>query len=804
MIEFEKSELLFRPTVVVGLGGAGVACAGRVREKIRSSLGDVPFVQVLGIDTNIEVERHSLAKSDMVFLTKYNPNQMLQRIRGKVENGSDDQVLKRRLTGLHLSNVRLDRFPDITQGTYSHRLIGLLGLYADFREVRDSLNGKIARVVEAVDRLDRQSVTIGDKEARLALSPEGQTPFNVFIISSLGGGTGSGCFLDLAYLCRYLLRDHSSQISGVFLLPDVVRQSELLTRRMSRMQVVRSQANAYAALTELDYLQGLASWNFPYPGGLTIAEQSSPYDICYLIDAKDEMGRVYMNGDRLLDRVAQGVFNFIDPAMSQVLDRFQTNVSVMGSKWEGIDQNGQRKTSRRWYSSFNANSFNPAESEIPGSFKDYAAKRLVWETIESQLVHQPDDLLAGRNRDFLQSLNLRGIIADLATLAAIPGSGSDDRTFTEGARRAISGSELARGLEKSLKQRFAQYAESIEAEYGIGSVVRGLELLSGQTAGLNIDPRLVYSLTKLIAGMQTGINNSLASAQEFYNKAIKDTPKRTSLLGRVYEGVDHRRKIGLKIQEVQRQKLLDARVHAIAGKKVVETLEAVLQSAGLLLFRDYEVRQIVLSRLSHDLRNEFAGADDQGALQAFEGFFTENVRKLSRMELLAFWEKYFKERRSSDSSVPGLKEACVARLKPLLQGFGNIDWMEFVSQWDHFTDRSELVGRVIRKAAESTSPLLRFNTNRVPEDSTEALTVVGVSNARDKRIPDKTGDRTINRFNLVSTGREGNATVEVLSVRHGIPLAVVYSVEELRSAYNQLRGEKVSDLHVVRDLGAEK
>ena len=70
----------------------------------------------------------------------------------------------------------------------------------------------------------------------------------VYVISSLSGGTGSGSFLDVGFMARHLMRGSVSKIYGFFLLPRVFGGLPATGRR---------NANAYAALKELDYYMGL-------------------------------------------------------------------------------------------------------------------------------------------------------------------------------------------------------------------------------------------------------------------------------------------------------------------------------------------------------------------------------------------------------------------------------------------------------------------------------------------------------------------------------------------------------------------
>ena len=133
-----------------------------------------------------------------------------------------------------------------------------------------------------------------EQELQLARQDLRSPEIHVHILTGLSGGTGSGCFLDVCYLVRAILRERapSAIISGYFYLPDVdlsrVPASDAFRRR-------RLSRNGCAALRELDYCMGL-----PGNGGFTQEYQhhrmvdwkEPPVDLCFLLGATDAQGNV--------------------------------------------------------------------------------------------------------------------------------------------------------------------------------------------------------------------------------------------------------------------------------------------------------------------------------------------------------------------------------------------------------------------------------------------------------------------------------------------------------------------------------
>jgi eukaryotic-like serine/threonine-protein kinase len=100
----------------------------------------------------------------------------------------------------------------------------------------------------------------------------------VYIVSHLGGGTGSGMFLDCAYLVKSILRKKGlgGEVAGILLSP------ELLDGQSPDLP----EANAVAALHELDHFQkGLSSYQVKL--GMKsdfITDHEPPFSHCMLVE----------------------------------------------------------------------------------------------------------------------------------------------------------------------------------------------------------------------------------------------------------------------------------------------------------------------------------------------------------------------------------------------------------------------------------------------------------------------------------------------------------------------------------------
>lgn len=139
----------------------------------------------------------------------------------------------------------------------------------------------------------------------------------VHIFSGLGGGTGSGTFLDACYLVREALHRANIQdnkIMGYFFLPDVSANKDGVSGAVQSY----IELNGFAAMQELDYCMGFGrngdAWHQVYPGMNNIEWSTPPVDLCHLVAGRTEKGGTHsdayvhaMNvvGDYVMDFLAR-------------------------------------------------------------------------------------------------------------------------------------------------------------------------------------------------------------------------------------------------------------------------------------------------------------------------------------------------------------------------------------------------------------------------------------------------------------------------------------------------------------------
>ena len=211
---------------------------------------------------------------------------------------------------------------DGISGASGVRQAGRLLLFTKINEVVETINRKITTLLEG-------------KSERLY----------VFLLTGLSGGTGSGCFLDIAYIIRGIIERKfgSAGVSKVSILgylftPDV----NLSKKGLSSHTEEYIEKNGYAALKELDYWMNCdeRSENFKvkYGNRLSVNSPMPPFNLCHLISATNLEGkRLESAYDYAMNVSAENITNFManedkkgdEFAIHDYISNIRTNIAQM-------------------------------------------------------------------------------------------------------------------------------------------------------------------------------------------------------------------------------------------------------------------------------------------------------------------------------------------------------------------------------------------------------------------------------------------------------------------------------------------
>lgn len=264
------------PTLVIGVGGTGVKTLRFLRRRLTDEFGSSvreksDLVQLLGVDT-VPLENRSsveaLHQHEYAYIGGFNANRV-------IENLDRFQEIQRWWDWDPERGIPLGF---ISTGAKQLRTIGRLALYRRFHIYNSRVEAKLGRL----SSIDAHQVS---HDLHLRKSQDQIHLPHVFIVGSLAGGTGSGAFLDVAAHLRRRLQDQT-RIIGILVMPSVFEEDI-----PSLLQQRRIRANAYAALTELDYFQsGTGPFSTKFPQQDAFQLHGSIFTNVFLLDRSNAAG----------------------------------------------------------------------------------------------------------------------------------------------------------------------------------------------------------------------------------------------------------------------------------------------------------------------------------------------------------------------------------------------------------------------------------------------------------------------------------------------------------------------------------
>lgn len=324
-----------RPTLLIGLGGTGQKVLVQIKARFQKNYGFVPKdIKFLAFDTDPNAEKASLGDKPITLL----PDRELINI-GGIEPTQILANLDRHPAIAAWITEDKERIPAqaIVAGAKQVRPLGRLSLFwkaeTVYNKVQEAFNSLTHLDVDISDAINQQTSTI--------------TSLNVFIISSVCGGTGSGAVLDVAYLVRRALEQANISssfcyINAVLALPSV----------FPNVEKIGIDSNAFACLSELDYFMEGGDWKVDYGNprvGKVEFYGRPPFNICYLVGAKNEQGRGLTGIEEIAPMIAEAVYLQISSQVGVQNNSGFDNVDVLSGRIEERDTQRMRTTA---YSSF--------------------------------------------------------------------------------------------------------------------------------------------------------------------------------------------------------------------------------------------------------------------------------------------------------------------------------------------------------------------------------------------------------------------------------------------------------------------
>ncbi|MGA9994558.1 MAG: tubulin-like doman-containing protein [Pyrinomonadaceae bacterium] len=278
-----------KPTVIIGIGGSGGDILLRVRKRFYEKYGPLaqfPIVSYLWIDTDatekdvgagIFTEQIAFAPSEKLMTTMADTT--------KVTNDLNQHPHIKRWFYPGLTKLQT-----MTEGAGQIRAYSRLGFFEHYTKIRNAIShaGSTVRNIENI-RTVREKHHLETNIADL----------QVFVVFSLAGGTGSGMFLDLAFLIKNIFEGNALTTVGFILMPGLFNPNE-----------DRVFANGYAALKELEYYSYEHKFEVEWSDGVERKIPGPPFSYTYLIDRVNNANNNvdFSTREIIFNMVAENIF----------------------------------------------------------------------------------------------------------------------------------------------------------------------------------------------------------------------------------------------------------------------------------------------------------------------------------------------------------------------------------------------------------------------------------------------------------------------------------------------------------------
>ena len=410
-----------RRSLFIGLGGTGMRTILYLKKLFIETYGEVPgMIGFLGVDTDKNEYSKDLELKNVASMGFIDDSEIYvegQNKGNKVKLEKNEQVQIMVEHPIDLFKRNRDNYSwmpannsnvlrSLTNGAGAVRTNGRFAVIANSESVED-------RVTMALNKVARANA-IGEKYDLI------DNKTDVYLIFSLGGGTGCGIFIDMAYLIRRIAGDNC-KLAGFAMLPEVFRAQ--LTNGVDRVR-----SNAYGAVKDLDWLMSYdlddKPITVPLEGGKTWSTSFSPFDACIFVDNQNRNLDIYDEPKQIEEMLALTL-------ITSVGELSTTNVSVLDNlAVDTTSGNFNVRGKKAWVSGMGVCEVLIRTDELRKIYAHMAAIHLI-----NQLLNKPADV----NTEVMQWIDAvkirehdaNDVIDYLVDLNIIPLSGIDKGDYSD-------------------------------------------------------------------------------------------------------------------------------------------------------------------------------------------------------------------------------------------------------------------------------------------------------------------------------------------------------------------------------------
>ncbi len=799
-----QQKVNMRRTLLIGIGGTGQKVLVQIKARFVRNYGGVPpAVEFLCFDTDPTAEQ--------------------AQMEGKVVRlVAGTELIS--ISGIQTANIvrNLDKYPAIQNwiaedkekipvaaiqmGARQVRPLGRLALFWHIEMVKSKMEGAVHRLNDLKLGADMG----GDRRG-----------MNVFIISSVCGGTGSGALLDIAYLIRRVVQDlglapELCLINGVLALPSV----------FPTVDKIGIQSNAYACLNELDYYMQTekVEWSQEYgnPRVPPVTFSSlRPFNICYLIDGINENSQGLAGLEEIAPMIAEAIYLQIGSQVGRTNDSLFDNVDTLTGKIMYSDENRYKPTA---YSSLGTASLVFPVVKII----DLCANRLGRELLETAVlreVDKPERVDAAVN-SFLQANQLKDQTALLEAVTrdekgVVLKVALDPRQLDrfKDAEMLPNTQQLLTRAESQVENQFSATLETNRKSLGeklSAALTAEIErLVNDPVGGLKMAIAFLEKLDIALAGMRGSLdtNRDAANDRQKRSKGM-ETQTLTGLNTAVRSGNPLGR--GGRIKEARNTHINTAQNTLVARFEVkkCETAIAILASiSGNMQGRRAALQRTVERLISIKAqytafverygggksRVDFVLATDISTEADIQRYYTEHYKSLGQAPAASLLDKKGPLYAWLDLDQDALSDRILSYTRSVFDDLREINIENIILEKREEKDpprrKLDLIDRSVPFWNFRTAGVLGSDFRGVSQ-----IIVIGVPDRERSIYKDYT------EVNQILTSTFDPHQITVMQTKHGIPLFALTQYNDFKTSHDYVLHNEVKPLYVIPQVrpGGEK
>lgn len=280
-----------KKSLFIGIGGTGANAVLQTKKRFIDAYGEIPpMIGFLVIDTDVETQNKRIFDN----LNKDVKLEGSEFIYSEVRDARGPY--KAQKDGLFNwvppENVKfLDK---MTHGAGQIRSNGRFALFFNYKNIYDAVYNKLTEIL-SIDHIDNDKFQ------------QHGTDVEINFAFSIGGGTGCGSFIDIAYIVKDAISKFPNQMKTIafMVMPDVFNAMS------SGISMLNVRPNAYGALADLDYLMHLDMDKTPlsiHYENKTIRIDGAPFDLVFSINNKNLSGYTINHINDISELIGLGMF----------------------------------------------------------------------------------------------------------------------------------------------------------------------------------------------------------------------------------------------------------------------------------------------------------------------------------------------------------------------------------------------------------------------------------------------------------------------------------------------------------------